>query len=81
MLAPNPLWKSGPLICSEANLPAFESNEEMMLFIARNGPSCFVVRTWICEFCGQFHARTLAPDPSGISSGTGRNHKHVDDPI
>ena len=72
----NPVWKSGPMICSQTNLPALVSLKDLLVFLAHNGPSCHVKRLYQCDFCQHWHAETTAPDPSGNSSGTGRSHRH-----
>lgn len=72
----NPVWKSGPKICEAENLPALPSLEALYRFLAKNAPSCKVLSVILnCPSCGQFHARTSAPDPAGGSSGTGRSSK------
>lgn len=70
-----PRWAGGPKICARANLPAFESAESMRAFHKSNGPSCKVLLEWECTGCGHWHNYTLAPDPAGGSSGTGRSSK------
>lgn len=70
-----PRWPGGPKICPAANLPAFETMAGWRAFHAKNGPSCKVIREWICDHCGHWHAETTAPDPTGGSSGQGRSSK------
>lgn len=68
-----PRWQNGPHICRAANLPAFETRGELDAFLKKYAPSCKVIDAFQCEVCKMFHARTLAPDPAGGSSGTGRS--------
>lgn len=70
-----PRWPGAPPICEKANLPAFPSKEAYMHWHERNGPGCSVKRVWECDACGWYHADTVAPDPAGASSGTGRSNK------
>jgi len=67
-----PRWPGAPLICLKANLPAFETMPLLNAFLEENGPSCQVVKKGKCEFCGQYHAATIAPAPAGRTSGTSR---------
>lgn len=60
LLAP-PRWPNGPQICEQENLPAFESEKEMMKFHEANGPSCKVIRKGKCGFCGHWHMETHGP--------------------
>lgn len=71
-----PRWPFGPDICPVANLPALPTEAALHEFHRRNGPRCAVLREWQCDACGHWHAATVAPDPSGATSGTGRSHKH-----
>jgi hypothetical protein len=71
-----PRWPNGPKICAAENLPAFETAKDLAAFLAKNAPSCKVVKKWQCQACGHFHAYTVAPDPAGGSSGTGRSSKN-----
>jgi hypothetical protein len=70
-----PRWPGGPKICPTANLPAFTSKDGLSRFLKANGPSCKVLREYLCESCGHWHAHTSAPDPAGGSSGNGRSSK------
>lgn len=70
-----PRWPGAPEMCIKANLPAFVTERALRTFLSANGPSCKVTRIWICASCGRYHAQTIAPDPSGGSSGNGRNAK------
>lgn len=73
---PNPVWKTGPNLCPETLLPAFETAALLGEFLAKNAPGCKVKRIIVnCPSCGMFHAETSAPSPSGGSSGTGRDAK------
>jgi len=75
----NPVWPQSPPICPVAFLPSLKTLPELMLWLAKNGPSCQIKRVWQCTEpggCGGFHADVYAPDPSGSSSGTGRSHRH-----
>lgn len=74
-LEAKPRWPGGPLVCEVANLPAFETQDELNKFHLANGPSCKVIRQWQCEHCEGWHHETTAPDPAGGSSGTGRSSK------
>lgn len=68
-------WPSGPKQCATANLPAFETPGALDDFLKKNSPSCKVIRKYQCAHCGHWHADTIAPDPAGGSSGTGRGSK------
>jgi len=70
-----PRWKNAPPICLEANLPSFPTKEAYQHWHECNGPSCAVKRVWLCDFCKHYHADTVAPNPAGNSSGTGRSSK------
>jgi len=70
-----PRWPGGPLICIVANLPAFPTKAAYNEFHEANGPGCKVLRVWLCKACKFFHADTVAPNPCGDSSGTGRSSK------
>ena len=74
-LSRNPVWKSGPLICSLENLPALPTPEALHEFLRKHGPSCPVIRVWQCG--SHWHAQTSAPDPAGQTSGTTRTQKHA----
>jgi hypothetical protein len=68
-------WPGGPKICPAENLPAFQTAAGLDGFLKANSPSCKVVSKWQCATCGHWHAYTIAPDPAGGSSGTGRSSK------
>lgn len=70
-----PRWPGGPDICPNANLPALPTQSALKKFLSDNGPSCKVTKEWECSHCGHWHAHTIAPDPAGNSSGTGRGSK------
>jgi hypothetical protein len=70
-----PRWPGAPPICLHANLPAFETFDAWKDFYERNAPGCKVERTWLCDVCHHYHGWSIAPDPSGSSSGTGRSSK------
>lgn len=70
-----PRWLGAPKICIAANLPAFDSPADWEKFHAANSPGNSVKRMWQCEACGKWHVWTVACDPSGASSGTGRSSK------
>lgn len=70
-----PRWRGGPSIRPATNLPAFEEPFDLDAFLLANGPSCKVIRKFLCEHCDCWHAETKAPDPAGNSSGTGRGSK------
>jgi hypothetical protein len=70
-----PRWPGAPPICIAANLPAFASRQAWDDFHAANSPGNRVVRVWRCDTCQHWHAHTIACDPSGSSSGTGRSSK------
>jgi hypothetical protein len=74
----NPVWPTGPMICSKAHLPAFTTYAGMMDYLRANGPSCRISRSWECPHCGCWHAQTHAHDPSGNSSGTTRHGKDAE---
>src|SRR5205814_8545158 len=74
-----PRWSKCPPICVKENLPALASEPQLKSFLESNGPRCNVHRVWLCKFCGHWHAKTSAPDPSGPSSGNTRTYKHADD--
>jgi len=63
------------MICSQTNLPALATLKDLLAFIAKNGPGCYVKRVYQCTECCHWHAETEARSPSGDSSGTGRSHK------
>lgn len=71
-----PRWPGAPRVCLATNMLAFETLAAWEKFHRENGPSCKVRRVWRCETCGRYHADTVAPDPAGGSSGTGRSSKH-----
>jgi hypothetical protein len=73
-----PRWPGGPKICPAENSPAFESAKALDAFLMANSPSCKVLKKWQCEACGHYHAYTLAPDPTGASSGQGRSSRGRD---
>ncbi len=79
MFTHNPLWKACPPICRTAWLPAFGTEKALRAFLEKNGTLCTVVATWKCVACGGYHAKTVAPDPSGHTSGTTRTQKHRQD--
>lgn len=70
-----PRWPGGPPICTVENLPALETYQALQEFHQKNGPSCKVVKTWHCPVCQRWHAETIAPDPAGNTSGTGRSSR------
>lgn len=70
-----PRWPGAPPICLKARLPAFLTREDYNRWHERNGPGCTVKRVWKCDYCQHWHADTVAPDPTGGSSGTGRSSK------
>lgn len=70
-----PRWKNGPQICPVENLPAFFTSDLLDSFLKKNSPGCKVRETFCCTRCNHWHARTVAPDPCGGSSGTGRSSK------
>ena len=78
LFEPKPRWPGAPPICIAANLPAHQSEADLMKFHAANGPSCYLEYIGHCAFCGLWHARTSAPDPAGQSSGTTRHAKRAD---
>ena len=70
-----PRWAGAPPICLKARLPAFPTKEAYQYWHERNGPGVIVKRVWLCDWCNHYHADTVAPSPSGDSSGTGRGSK------
>jgi hypothetical protein len=70
-----PRWPKGPPICKTENLPALPTEKALDDFNKANGPACKVVRKWQCWACEHWHAETVAPDPAGGSSGTGRSSR------
>jgi hypothetical protein len=68
-----PRWPGGPKICPVVNLPAFVDSKALDEFLKTNAPSCKVVHKGQCKHCGHWHAKTVAPDPAGASSGNGRS--------
>lgn len=76
----NPVWPSCPFICQKAWLPSLKTLPALLAFLSKNGPRCEVTRVWQCADCGDWHAETTGPDPSGSTSGTTRHQKHLDDP-
>lgn len=70
-----PRWPGAPKMCLHANLPAFKTTKDWDQFHATNSPGNKVVRVWLCEVCEHWHAWTIACDPAGGSSGTGRSSK------
>jgi hypothetical protein len=66
-------WPGGPKICPVTNLPAFVDAKALADFQTKNAPSCKVVHKGLCKHCGHWHAKTVAPDPAGASSGNGRS--------
>lgn len=67
-----PNWKDGPPICKVARLPAFPTKEA---YYEWHHPGVLVKRVWLCKACKYYHADTVAPNPCGDSSGTGRSSK------
>jgi len=70
-----PRWPGAPPICLTARLPSFPTKAAYQDWHERNGPRCIVKKVWLCDACQHYHATTLAPNPSGDSSGTGRNSR------
>lgn len=70
-----PRWPGAPPICKVARLPAFPTKADYNDWHERNGPGCLVKRVWLCKACKHYHADTVAPNPCGDSSGTGRSSK------
>ncbi len=52
-----PRWPGAPLICLEANLPAFENMDALLDFQLRNGEGGNIHRSapYVCQFCGWLH--------------------------
>jgi len=71
----NPVWPACPPICETAHLPSLKTLPELMLWLSKNGPGCYVSRMYQCSDCGYWHAEISPRDPSGDSSGCGRSHK------
>lgn len=69
-----PRWRSGPVICSATNLPAFETEEAVQAFYD-SMPGLTLDKIDACDHCGGYHGRGHIRAPSGESSGTGRNSK------
>lgn len=69
-------WPGGPLICQEANLPAFETLDDLYAFQEKLGNGTHRDKPYACEFCGWFHYHSIAMGPGGESSGESRYHKH-----
>lgn len=74
-----PRWPQGPKICAGANLPAFETEQQMRASTVKNSPSCKVLFEFPCTHCGQWHCWASAPPPAGSSSGTGRTPKSAEE--
>lgn len=69
-------WEGAPLICEMENLPAFESKEAAKQYHLDTNPRGFMYEPWRCRFCGMWHYKSVAADPSGSSSGSTRNARH-----
>lgn len=69
-------WEGAPLICTKANLPAFDSKEEAKQYHRDTNPRGLAYEPWLCAFCGKWHYKSVAADPSGSTSGTTRNARH-----
>jgi len=68
-------WPNGPKICPVANLPAFPTEKDFRTEHERFSPGVHVLRVYLCEHCGHWHADTVGRGPGGESSGTGRFNK------
>ena len=82
-LIENPVWRKangGPMICPVTMLPAMDSLQDLLAFVARVGPGVTITRYYQCPHCSKFHCDTVARDPAGATSGTTRHAKHSDDP-
>lgn len=75
LFEPTPRWPGAPPICEATNRLAFQSRADWEFFHRANGPSCKVKKVWLCPHCEHWHAITVAPDPAGSSSGSGRSSK------
>jgi hypothetical protein len=70
-----PRWQGAPPICEATNRLAFKSKADWEDFHSTNSPRCKVDKIWLCSICHHWHVITKAPNPTGDSSGTGRNTK------
>lgn len=76
-----PRWKGGPVICHQANLPAFSSRELALAWLSapnKTNPQYevrHVEKIWQCDFCKWWHMDIKPRDPAGSSSGQGRSSK------
>lgn len=78
-LSQNPVWLECPPLCQKSWLPSLQTLPDLLVFLARNGPRCEVLRVYQCNHCRGWHAETSGPDPAGNTSGTTRYQKHKDD--
>lgn len=73
-----PRFKGCPPVCLKANLPAFETKEQLYqwhLGAKETNPQYDpnpIVKVWQCETCQRFHFLTKLRPPSGSSSGSSR---------
>lgn len=63
-----------PVICLQANLPAFGNREEALRWHDQTGGDrCKLTKKpWLCASCNSWHYLSRAPAPAGGSSGTER---------
>lgn len=73
-----PRFKGSPVICTATNRPAHYTQADAKAFLARFAPDCHVLEIWLCNYCDRWHTRSVAPSPSGSSSGTTRFAKHYE---
>src|SRR5262249_21247195 len=69
-----PRFEGGNYVCVKANLGALPTLKALKAWLDET-PRCKVRWQGLCKFCGHYHADTIAPDPAGETSGTGRNAK------
>lgn len=74
-----PRWQGGPVICIEANLPAFPSAKDAEAFHKANGSLNAMSNLHRCEVCDWWHYDSQNYGPAGASSGTTRYHKEHDE--
>lgn len=73
---PKPRWLGAPPYCIEADRMAFKNLAELNAYRASIGMSSYSPRkVWVCHVCGHWHYDGRVPNPSGDSSGTGRDSK------
>lgn len=70
-----PVWRNGPMICVQTNLPAYPTQKDLRAAHERFSPSVTIFKEFECPACRHWHNIGTGPDPGGQSSGTGRTPK------